>query len=57
MNEELKKTGNDFEKVEPMNKAEKYSYEWLTKKYGGSKDIGDWIAEDVIQFATDFAEK
>ena len=38
-------------------KAEKYLYTWMSKKYGDSKDVGDWTPEDVVQFAEDFAEQ
>ncbi len=38
-------------------KAKDYVVIWTEKKYGGSKEIGDWTTDDVIQFAEDFAEK
>jgi len=32
-------------------KAEKRICEWLEKKYGGSKELGDWTPKDVMEFA------
>ena len=38
-------------------KAEEYLFTWLDKKYGGSKELGEWTPKDVIEFADDFAKQ
>lgn len=38
-------------------KAKDYVVIWIEKKYGGSKEIGDWTTKDIVQFAEDFAKE
>mgnify|MGYP003467829661 CR=1 FL=1 len=38
-------------------KPEDFVCDWVEKKFGGGKELGDWTTNEVMQFASDYADE